>query len=393
MTADAPRRRLTVAHIMPWAGIGGVEIATLRLTDAIRGSVRNVAFCLPDASTLKESFENQGIETVTYTAPEPSLLHGAKYYRESRSIARELQRIGADIVHFSDEKAAYHTSLAAWLARARTVCHMRVSYPTLSIRNRLCLLPVQSFIFVSQEAMRTFAISLPAGKARVIYDAVEVPASDGSEHRAAVRQELGIPSDCTVVGTVARVSAQKDYFTLASAAVEVLGKRPETRFLIVGDNSLVDLNRRHYEEVQKRLHELGIADRFLFTGHRNDTSRLIAAMDFCVLSTHREGFPLSILECMALRKAVIATAVGGIPEIVEPGVNGFLHRAGNSRELAEHILYLIENPGEALRMGHAACEIVRRNYSRDQFTGEILKAYSDAMTGRRKKYRPQDESA
>jgi len=372
-------RKLTVAHIMPWSAIGGVEIATLRLTDATRDCVRNLAFCLPDAFPLKQSFEQQGIETITYAAPEPSLRHGAKYYLDSRVIAHELKRLGADVVHFSDEKAAYHTSLAARLAGVRTVCHMRVSYPTLSTRSRLCLLPVQSFIFVSQEAMRTFAISLPAGKARVIYDAVEVPATDGSEDRRATRQKLGIPDHCTVVGTVARVSPQKDYFTLASAAVEVLNKHPNTRFLIVGDNSLVDLNRKHYEDVAKRLVDLGIADKFIFLGHRTDTAQLISAMDFCVLSTHREGFPLSILESMALRKAVVATAVGGIPEIIQPGINGFLHQHADSKELAQQILYLIENPNQTAAMGQAGCELVRHNYSRDKYTHDILKAYSAVM--------------
>jgi glycosyltransferase involved in cell wall biosynthesis len=370
-------RKLTVAHVMPWSGMGGVEIATLRLVEATRDQVRHVAFCLHDAVALQDSFQKLGIETVIYTPPAPSLRHGLKYYKESRVVARQFRQAGVDIVHFSDEKAAYHNSLAALLGRTRMACHLRVSYPHLGWRERLCLMPVQSFIFVSKEAMQSFAISLPATKARVIYDAVEVPTADMTESNATVRRELGVPDGCVVVGTVARVSPQKDYFTLADAATEILAKHPKTRFLVVGDNSLVDLNRSHYGEVVKKLEELGIADRFIFTGHRTDVPRLIAAMDICVLCTHREGFPLSILETMAMRKPVVATAVGGIPEIVKPGVTGYLHQHGNNKELADAIMCLIEDPAKINQIGLAACEHVRLNYSRQKFSNEVLKAYSD----------------
>lgn len=376
---DASSRKLTIAHFMPWSGIGGVEIATLRLTDTIGQRYRNVAFCLHDAVELRNSFEKAGIETITYVPPEPSLRHGVRFYKESLAVAHQIRQVGADIVHFADEKAAYHNSLAARLARVRIVCHLRVSYPHLSLRQRLCLLPVQSFIFVSKEARQTFALRLPDRKARVVYDAVEIPDPGTAENNAAVRRELGIPSECRLVGTVARVSPQKDYFTLASAAAEVLEKYPDTRFLVVGDNSLVDLNRRHYAEVDQQLKDLGIADRFIFTGHRSDVPRFIAAMDICVLCTHREGFPLSILEVMAMRKPVIATAVGGIPEIVMPGITGYLHQHENSKELASAIELLIQDPEKANSLGLAAYEHVRQNYSRQSFADEMSKAYSDVI--------------
>jgi glycosyltransferase involved in cell wall biosynthesis len=372
-------QKLTVVHFMPWSGIGGVEIATLRLVEATRQHFRHVGFCLPDAIALRGSFNELGIDTVTYTPPVPSLRHAARFLSQSKIVALQIQQVGADIVHFADERAAHHNSLAAFFARTRMVCHLRVSYPHLGLRNRLCLLPVHSFIFVSKEAKQSFAISVSSRKTRVIYDAIEVPNAELSEKNAAVRQELGLTDGCTVVGMVARVSRQKDYYTLAESAVKVLKRYPNTRFLVVGDNSLVDLNRSHYKEVTKKLDELGVADKFMFTGHRTDVPRLIAAMDICVLCTHAEGFPLSILESMAMRKPVVATAVGGIPEIVYPGVTGFLHEHGNSKELADTVISLIEDPGKAHRVGEAGYEHVRQNYSRQKFVDEIVKAYLDLM--------------
>jgi glycosyltransferase involved in cell wall biosynthesis len=372
-------RKLSIAHFMPWSGIGGVEIATLRLVDATRERFRHVAFCLPDAVALRDSFNKLGIETITYTPPEPSLRHAVRFYKTALIGARQIRQAKVDIVHFADEKAAYHNSLAAFLARSRIVCHLRVSYPHLPLRQRLCLLPVQSFIFVSKEARQSFAISLSDSRARVVYDAVEIPTVDMTESSASIRREFGVPDACALVGMVARVSPQKDYFTLASAAADVLRKHPNTRFLVVGDNSQVDLNRQHYGEVTQKLNELGILDKFIFTGHRNDVSSLIAAMDICVLCTHREGFPLSILESMAMAKPVIATSVGGIPEIVDPGITGYLHQHGNSNELADAIMRLIEDPNKASHIGLTASDHVRKNYSREQFANEISKIYSDLM--------------
>lgn len=376
---DRPDQRPTIAHFMPWSGVGGVEIATLRMTEATSDRFRHVAFCMDDAVSLRDSFEKIGIETVTYAPPEPSLRHGARFYKESLAVADQLQTIGADVIHFSEIKAAYHNSLAALLVRSPMICHVRNTYPNLSGREKLALLPVHSLIFVSHEARRGLPISLSDEKVRVIYDAIDIPEMDIDASNEAVRRELGVPRECTVVGMVARVNPQKDYYTLASAAAKVLRKHPETRFLVVGDNSFVDMNRHHYDEVASKLNELGIARNFVFTGHRNDVSRLIAAMDISVLSTHREGFGLCIAESMAMQKPVVATAVGGLLEVVEHGKTGYLHQHGDSNELADAIISLIEDPEKASQFGLAGREHVRQNYSRQKFIDEISKAYSDVM--------------
>jgi glycosyltransferase involved in cell wall biosynthesis len=371
--------KITIAHMLPWSGIGGVEIATLRIVEATRDQFRHVAFCLYNAPTVREMFEQAGIETVSYIPPEPSLLHGLRYFHQSRLIARDIRKAGATIIHFAEVKAAYHCSLAALIAGVRQMCHVRVSIPNLDARYKLTLLPLHSFVFVSKEAMETFAVSLPHSRTRVVYDAIEIPEGECTSLRSDVRREFGIADSVLIIGMVARVSPQKDYFTLANAAADVLARFPELRFLIVGDNSRVDLNRAHYAEVAARLNQLGIASSFVFTGHRDDVQHLASAMDIVVLPTHREGLPLSIIEAMALGKPVVATAVGGIPEIVIPGVNGYLHQHENSQELAAAIIDLVGNPERRHRLGNSAREYVRENYSLDRFAADMTRAYGDLV--------------
>ena len=138
-------------------------------------------------------------------------------------------------------------------------------------------------------------------------------------------------------------------------------------------------NRRHYEEVAGALRELGIEDNFIFTGHRDDVYRLIEAMDIFVLATHREGFGLCVAEAMALQKPVVATAVGGLLEVVEHRVTGLLHQHEDSGGLAEMILSLIDNPDEAKKFGMAGYEHVRRSYSQEAFSRDLAGIYRNLV--------------
>lgn len=375
-----------IVHVMPWEGIGGVEVATLRLVRSTLDRLRHTALLQPNAHALRAEFKRMGVPVWTYTPPVPSIRHSLSYYRESRIIAQILRETGAEIAHFADMKAAIEMSLAARLARCRQVCHVRVSEPVVSRRTQLTYLPVDLFLFVSQEARNTFGFRRAQRRSRVLYDAVTPPPQQTPEKlaqtSAEVRREFNIGEASPVVGMVARVSAQKDYRTLAEAAKLVLIQRPDAIFLVVGDNSNVELNRRHYEEISALLEALGIRSSFIFTGHRTDVSRLITAMDFCVLSTHREGFPLSILETMAQGKPVIATSVGGIPEIIRPGENGFLVPHKDVRSLAERILFFVEQPDEAQRMGSSARDLVEQDYSPGRYADELTAIYSSLLNER-----------
>lgn len=367
---------IRVAHIMPWAGIGGVEIATLRLVDATRHQIHHVAFCMQNAN-VAPAFAERGIETVLYQQPVPSLRHFVRFYRQSKVLAARLREARADIVHFAEINGAITCGFAALLAGAKRVSHVRNVYPNRPLwKDWIILRTIQAFLFVSKQARDFSPIPGAKGKARVIYDAVTIPVSDPDpQSDADLRRELGIAPDAPVVGMVARVNPQKDYPTLARAASLVLQQRPDARFLIVGDKELVDVNRDHHAEIISLLQQLGIANSFVFAGHRADVNPLIRLMDFCVLSTHREGFPLSILETMAQRKPVIATEVGGIPEIIRPGENGYLVPHGDAEALAQRILSLLNDPELTQHMGQNAAALVQRDYSPSHFAQQIIAVY------------------
>lgn len=373
-------KKPTIGHLLPWGTIGGIEVATLRIIEGMKDQFRHVAFCLPGATELQEACANAGAEVLIYHPPEPSLRHGLRFLRESLAVAHQMASSQIDLVHASETKAAYHNSLAAVLARVPIITHVRSQYANIPLRDRLTFMPLAGYVFVSKDARVHFGMSVPEEKTRILYDAVDaVPEPMDKAAIDDLRKELGVEPGATLVGMIARVAPVKDYDTLADAAARVIGQRPDVQFLIVGDNANVDLNRRHYEHVRARLRELGIEKRFIFAGHRSDVGRITAALDIFVLSTHREGLPLSILEAMSMAKPVIATSVGGIPEIIEHGVTGFLCAHKNSHELADAILLCVEDPATAKRIAFTAQARSRIDYNPRVFRQNLAKIYNDFL--------------
>jgi glycosyltransferase involved in cell wall biosynthesis len=239
---------------------------------------------------------------------------------------------------------------------------------------------VRKFVFVSHDSQRTFGCKASAARGIVIYDAVDVDDTQGgSEPQNVIRSEFGIPADAAVVGTLGHIAPAKDYETLVRAAARVVESGAHVRFLIVGDHSSQSTFREHYQKVRALVEGMQLGGHFIFTGFRRDVSRMLRAMDILVLSTNTEGLPLSILEAMAHRKPVIATRVGGIPEIVSDGVTGLLHPHKDDAALAHQIISLLADPGRASRLASEAQAFVRTHFLKDRFASQMLDVYASMV--------------
>lgn len=379
-----PKLRYQIAHIMPWSSVGGTEHGTLRIAQATKGEeFQHIAFHVEEASAIREMFSSAGFETAAYHAFEPSYRHPGAFLRNSFQLAREFRRKKIDLIHCADLLAAYHVGLAGRLARLPVLCHIRCRFDKLSRRDKSFLKTVNKFVFVSHDAWRNFAYLVPLQRGVVLYDGIEISDAivEDRETTMSVRHEFGIPASAKVIGMVARVAPAKDYPTLAKAAARIITVERDVRFLIVGDHSQVSNNREHYEEVKRMLADCGVSPYFIFTDHRDDVTRMISAMDIFVLSTHTEGLPLVILEAMAQAKPVVATAVGGIPEIVKDGETGLLYPHGDDALFAEQLLSLLQNESRAANLGTAARQFVKTNFTKERFGMEITNVYRE-MLGR-----------
>ncbi len=159
--------------------------------------------------------------------------------------------------------------------------------------------------------------------------------SNSARSRSEVRSELGLTDNAVVVGWVGRMADIKNPMLLIETAALLKG-REDLRFLMVGAGD-------RYDSVRRRVEALGLSEKFRFTGHREDVPDLLAAMDIYILTSSNEGLGRSILEAQAAGLPVIATDVGGVPEIIEDGVSGLLIPPSQAQSAAEAVLKLADN--------------------------------------------------
>lgn len=352
----------------------------MRIAEAVDPArFTSIAFCVPEAQPVRTLVTAAGLSCVTYQPPVPSYVHGAAFLWSSQNLAREFVRRKVDLVHCADLLGAYHAALAGRLARLPVLCHIRNRFDEISRRDRSFLWPVRKFLFVSQDTWRHFGYPVSSARGGVIYDGLDVPpGSDPAEHRRSVRREFGIPENAPLIGMMARVAPQKDFGTLARAAVRILRTEPEARFLIAGDYASPE-NGDHYQRVRTDLEACGVAEAFIFTGYRTDVPRLLAALDVFVLSTHWEGLPLVILEAMARAAPVVATAVDGVPEIVKDGETGLLFPHEDHEKLAAQIEHLLRDRVEARRLGDAGRRLVQTSFSKTRFAQAMNAVYEGIL--------------
>jgi glycosyltransferase involved in cell wall biosynthesis len=175
-----------------------------------------------------------------------------------------------------------------------------------------------------------------------------------------VREELGIPSSAPVVVSVSVLRRQKSLDVLINAAARVHGAFPEARFLILGDGP-------ERESLLRLVRELRLEEVVILTGHRSDVGDVLAASDVVASSSAYEGSPLALMESLGAGKPVVATRVGGVPEIVRDGVEGFLVPPGEPAALAEKLVALLRDPELRARMGAAG-----RDRQRTEFDVQVM---------------------
>jgi glycosyltransferase involved in cell wall biosynthesis len=222
----------------------------------------------------------------------------------------------------------------------------------------------QAWIGVSAGNARCISQSfrIPEEKTGWIYNGAtirpETP-TDAKAHCLRIRQALGLPSDSTIILTVARLSGQKGHDFLIPAIPHLIKAFPGLKFVWVGEGE-------KKEELGELLRAYGIADQVLLLGHRSDIPDLLQAADLFVLPTYYEGQPFALLEAMAYGLPLITTNTDGIPEVIQHKVHGLLTRKGDSADLLESIRWALQHPEEMQQMAGEARRRVK------DFSGEKM---------------------
>jgi glycosyltransferase involved in cell wall biosynthesis len=204
-------------------------------------------------------------------------------------------------------------------------------------------------------------------KLHVIHGGIDVSRFRGIRRSGRSGGDAGIPRNRTVVGTVAAFTREKDYSSLLEAARLVLQKRPSVVFVAVGDGPERD-------RIVRRSREYGLAGRFRFAGFQGATEDQLKLFDVFVLASKREGLGLSLIEAQCAGLPVVATCVGGIPEIISHGRNGILVPPRNPQALAAGILRLADDAALRRRLGKAGARSALK-FSDDRMVDRTLRLY------------------
>jgi len=309
-------------------------------------------------------------------------LMGAGGARVLWRLVRLLRRERVDVAHSYLFHPNVLTPIAARLARVGAVLASKRSldrYPH-RLPRYACRLgnALAGRIMVNAEAIARFAATeegCPLHKTVVIPNGVREEALEAPADGIAKRRELGLPPRAPVVGAVSRLAWKKGIGHLVEATPRLLEAVPDARVVVAGDGALRG-------ELEAQAAALGVGERVIFLGARLDSIELMAAFDVFVLPSVIEGMSNALLEAMAVGRPVVATDVGGNPEVVVDGETGFLVPPADPHHLATTLTKLLQAPEMAVEMGAAGRRRVMAHYRVDVMTRRIEDLYDTLLAGK-----------
>lgn len=379
--ADVPvGAPLKVLHVITklWAGAGGNTLLTALGTDRERFEPW-IAGC--PGGPLWDGAQRGGVQTVVLEHFRETVAPVADL-RTLLQLMRLIRRERFAVVHTHSSKGGVLGRIAAKACGVPVIVH---TFHGFSFHDDMSRLRRMAYIAV-ERSVRPLTDMFLAVAPRVASEAVDrriatastthvVPsaidlAAVGTTPDGSVRAELGLSDEQLLIGTVGRLAAQKAPLDFVRAAAIVHARNRRTTFVMVGDGPL-----RARVEAQAAC--LGVPVTVL--GERHDAPRLAGAMDVFVVASHYEGLGRALTEAMAAGRPVVATAVNGIPDLVIPHQTGLLVPPGSPSKLAAAILWMLEHPQSAARMGHTGSQRARRLFTPDLMCRLTASVYHHAL--------------
>lgn len=298
-----------------------------------------------------------------------------------RTCLAQLKQIIRDhdlqIIHAHDDKTLLYAWLLSFMIPGLKIMHTCHSYAVygrehfsatskhLSFKLRqktvafLMGRHLKPIITVSHDTRRRLvAAGISTSDVTVLHNGIDLSVWHPDRGQQVLREELGLKPGALLVGTVARITPEKDLPVFYRVAEEVAATMPDVTFVVVGDGYGDEL-----EKAQQEVARRGISGLIRFTGHRTDLINVYASLDVFLMTSHTEGLPNTLLEAMAIGLPSVSTAVGGIPELLDSSCGGFLSPVGDVSGLAAHVITLLRDEQLREECGAACRERVSERFS------------------------------
>jgi len=373
--------RIQVLHLVDSFCLGGSERQVANLVAGLReGEFRPHVACFRAEGELLEQVRAEGVPFVEY--PLPSLISATTAARLI-DLVRYLRRHRIAVVHTTGVYANAFGVTAAALARTPAIVASVRDMGGLCgdglqrLQRWACRLADAVVANAEAVARRLRAEGWNGAKIEVIRNGFVPPAAPPATGTGGLglREELGIPPGVPVIGAICRLHPVKRLGDLLAAAALLADRHPETRVLLVGPFSGGSVIENCRRELRERADRLGLGDRVIMTGARTDVPRILAELSVSVLPSASEGLSNALLESMAAGVPVVATAVGGTPEVVEDGLCGLLVPPADPASLAAAIGCLLDSPPLAAALGEAGRRRVEERFGLDRMVEETTRLY------------------
>ncbi len=376
-------RKVKILYIIGTLDVGGSEGQLVRLVTGLdRQRFEPLVCCLSSAGPYQSVLDAAGIPV------EVIGFRGLTIFRHPYRVALQLcrlihfiRRVRPVLVHGFLFWAYILGTYAAKVASVPIVIASRRSLGTFKagqahylllerLTNAMTDLWVANSEAVRQDTVRQEGVD-PA-RIRVIPNGVDPNRFAGSADRPTVRHRLGLPADGPLLLTVSNLIHYKGHGTLLEAVSLITRKHPTARFVLAGEGPM-------RAEIERRIATAGLADLVRVLGERIDIPDLLRAADLLVHPSDEEGFPNAILEAMAAGRPVVATRVGGTPELVVDGVTGTLVPPRSPAALAAAVSHLLADSQLADRMGAAGRERAVREFSLARMVERTEALYAEVL--------------
>lgn len=363
-----------ILHLSSTSGPGGAEMLVSRIASGLDLNRFRSLVGLFTPGWLKDRCEKLSLPTVVL--PMQSQWDVAWIVRCCALV--RCQRV--DLIHAHEFRANVFGAIVAKLCGIPLVgtVHGKNYYPD-HVKRRMAYRWVSTaakMVAVSEDLRRFLQDQVGVHRDRVarIYNGVDMPERMSRERVAQFRSDLGIqPSEFTL-GIVGSLYPVKGHTYLFDAFRSVLKLHPKTKLLVVGQGDLED-------SLKRQVLELGIDHAVSFLGLRNDVPSILAALDLFVLPSLSEGLPVALLEAMSAAVPVVASSVGGTPEIVQDGQSGLLVSPKNAPELADRILEIINNRDKSKLLGERGRERVAKEFTTARMFDHYQELYDGCLSG------------
>jgi len=354
---NSTTERLTVAHVVLNLDIGGLERIVISLIqNSDHDRFRHLVYCIGNGGTLADELRNDGFPVTAMNKP------AGRSLTLPFKLMRMFRREKVQVVHSHNFGALVYGEMAAKLAgvagtvytsHGRTSAFQKINPYLVKYFNY-----VNKAVGVSEDTQQLLmkTSGFPLARTQTIINGLDVNRYGGVIDIERKKEALGLSDAQHVVGIVARLSADKDHQTLLEAYSQILAKRTDITLLIVGDGPLKN-------NLLEKSNELKLGPKAVFLGDRLDVPEILKVLDLFVLSSVTEGLAVTLLEAMASRLPIVATEVGGNPEVVIHDKTGIIVPPRDPASLAEAVCWMIDNREKAAQMGRLGRERVMEHFS------------------------------